>query len=247
MPDLIARLKTGGRLGPRSIDRLLRRHRFPLVEPEGVTFVYRGEAEAVRLRHWIHGMPAGQPLERLDQTDLWRLFIELPPRSRVEYKLEVVEHGAERWINDPLNPVRAHDPFGANSVCATFGYERPDWTLEDPGAAPGLEEHRLESAIFGDERTFKLYLPARFRRRHRYPLLIAHDGTDFLQYADLRIVLDNLIHRRRIAPLIVALSDPVDRLGEYRASVDHGRFLVEELLPRLEGRILSARRRRHAG
>jgi enterochelin esterase family protein len=234
VPDLIEHLRTGVRLGPRSIDRLLRSHRFPLVEPAGVTFVYRGEAEAVRLRHWILGLPAGQPFERVGRSDLWRLFVELPPKSRVEYKLEVVEGGAERRINDPLNPILAHDPFGANSVCGTFGYERPEWTLEDPEAKPGsLDEQRLQSAVFGDERTFKLYLPARFRHARRYPLLIVHDGTDFLRYADLKTVLDNLIHRREIAPMVAALSDPVDRLGEYRGSIDHGRFLVEELLPRL--------------
>lgn len=235
MPDLIERLKTGARLGPRSIDRLLRSHRFPLVEPSGVTFVYRGEAEAVRLRHWMLGVPARQPLERVGRSDLWRLFVALPPKSRLEYKFEVVEHGTERWINDPLNPILANDPFGANSVCATFGYERPEWTLEDPAAKAGrIDEQRLASAVFGDERTFKLYLPARFRRSRRYPLLIVHDGSDFLDYADLKVVLDNLIHRRAIAPIIVALSDPVDRLGEYRGSIEHARFLVEELLPWLQ-------------
>jgi enterochelin esterase-like enzyme len=189
----------------------------------------------VRLRHWIFGLPSGQPLERVDGSDLWHLFLELPPKSRLEYKFEVVENGAERWINDPLNPIVAHDPFGANSVCATFGYERPDWTIEDPAALPGgIDEQRLESTVFGDERVFKIYLPARFRRAHRYPLLIVHDGSDFVSYAAIKIVLDNLIHRRQIAPTIVALTDPVDRLGEYRGNAAHGRFLVEELLPRLQ-------------
>ena len=238
MTDLIERLKRGRRLGPRSIERLLRSHRFPLVEPAGVTFVYRGEAAAVRLRHWLHGLPGEQPLERVDGCDLWRLFVELPPESRLEYKLEVVENGVERWINDPLNPVLAHDPFGANSVCATFGYERPEWTLEDPDVRPGsIDEWRLRSDAFGAERTFKLYLPARFRRSRRYPLLIAHDGSDFLRYAALKIVLDNLIHRREVAPLIVALSDPIDRLDEYRGSVAHARFLADELLPRLRAEL----------
>ncbi len=235
MPDMIERLKTCGHLDPGSIDRLLRSHCFPLVEPAGVTFVYRGEAEAVRLRHWALGLPSGQPLERVDGSDLWRLFVELPRQSRLEYKFEVVENGADRWVNDPLNPILAHDPFGANSVCATFGYERPDWTLEDPDVKPGsVNEQRLDSVVFGDQRTFKLYLPARFRRSRRYPLLIVHDGSDFLRYADLKIVLDNLIHRREIAPMIVALSDPVDRLAEYRGGIDHARFLVEELLPQLQ-------------
>jgi enterochelin esterase family protein len=235
MSGLIERLKARGRIGPRSIDRFIRSNAFPLVEPSGVTFVYRGPADAVRLRHWIFGLPAAQPLERTAGTDLWHLFLELPPGSRVEYKFEVVANGEERWINDPLNPTVAHDPFGANSVCPAYGYRRPGWTLPDAEARPGsLDELRLKSVVFGDERSLRLYLPARFRRSRRYPLLIVHDGADFLRYADLKAVLDNLIHRLEIAPLIAVLSDPADRMGEYRGGATHGAFLAEELLPRLQ-------------
>jgi len=234
MTRLTERLK-GGRISAHDVDRLIRTSAFPLVEPAGVTFVWRGEADAVRLRHWIFGLPAAQPLERVPDTDLWHLFRELPPGSRVEYKFEVVRGGEERWVNDPLNPTVAHDPFGANSVCSAFGYRRPGWTLPDAEARPGsLDELRLQSVVFGDERSLKLYLPARFRRSRRYPLLIVHDGSDFLRYADLQTVLDNLIHRLEIAPLIAVLSDPIDRLGEYRGGATHGTFLAEELLPRLQ-------------
>jgi enterochelin esterase-like enzyme len=229
------RLAVRGRPDRRRIDRFLRANRFPVVEPHGVTFVYRGAAEVVRLRHWVFGLPSAQPLERVDGTDLWHLFLELPPGSRIEYKFEVVENGVERWINDPLNPVEAHDPFGANSVCSACGYERPDWTLEQAGTRPGsIDELRLESVVFGDERVVRLYLPPRFRRSRRYPLLIVHDGSDFRRYASLQTVLDNLIERLEIAPMIVALSDPRDRFAEYRGEERHGIFVVEELLPRLE-------------
>jgi enterochelin esterase-like enzyme len=234
MTELIERIRAGGAGGPDLVAQWLQSNRFPLVEPAGVTFVYHGKAETVRLRHWIFGLPDGQALERVDGTDLWHLFVELPPGSRVEYKFEVVEQGAGRWFNDPLNPILAHDPFGANSVCATFGYERPDWTIEDPDTPPGaIDQQRMHSAAFGDERSFKIYLPAHFRRSKRYPLLIGHDGSDFLSYAALKVVLDNLIHRRVVAPIVVALSDPVDRLAEYCNSLDHACFVVEELLPHL--------------
>jgi enterochelin esterase-like enzyme len=235
VPRLMEHLAVRGGPDRRRTEDFLRANRFPMVEPRGVTFLYRGEAEAVRLRHWIFGLPSAQPLERVDGTELWHLFLELPPGSRVEYKFEVVQDGVERWINDPLNPVQAHDPFGTNSVCSAYGYERPDWTLERAGVRPGcLEELRIESVVFGGERVVRLYLPARFRRSRRYPLLIVHDGSDFRRYASLQPVLDNLIDRLEIAPMIVALLDPLDRFAEYRGSENHGTFVVEELLPRLE-------------
>jgi enterochelin esterase-like enzyme len=79
-----------------------------------------------------------------------------------------------------------------------------------------------------------VYLPARFRRTASYPLLIVHDGPDFLQYAAAKAVLDNLIHRLDVAETVVAFLHPQDRLTEYANSTAHSRFLANELLPRLE-------------
>ena len=79
-----------------------------------------------------------------------------------------------------------------------------------------------------------LYLPARFRRTARYPLLIVHDGGDYLKYAAAKTVLDNLIHRLDVAETVVAFTYPGDRLAEYANSAAHARYLTAELLPRLE-------------
>ena len=79
-----------------------------------------------------------------------------------------------------------------------------------------------------------LYLPARFRRTARYPLLIVHDGSDYLRYASATTVLDNLIHRLDVAEMIVAFVSPADRLVEYANSAAHARYLTAELVPRLE-------------
>lgn len=220
------------------IDRFLTDNDFPLIDPRGATFVYHGSAEAVNLQHWVYGLPASQPFTQLADTDLWWLHLELPPESRVEYKIEVVRDGHGEWITDPLNPLLAHDPFGANSVCQGHGYEQPEWTLSDEEARPGsLDELRFHSRAFDDERAVRLYLPARFRRSRRYPLLIVHDGDDFLRYARLHTVLDNLIHRLEVAPLIVALTRSPDRLREYAGDPRHATFLSEELLPRLRQRL----------
>ena len=79
-----------------------------------------------------------------------------------------------------------------------------------------------------------LYLPARFRRTTSYPLLVVHDGPDFLQYAAAKTVLDNLIHRLDVAETVVAFLHPEDRLTEYANSTAHSRFVTDELVPRLE-------------
>ena len=223
--------------GPEAIDRFVEQHAFPLVDATGVTFVYRGEADAVRLQHWVYGLESSQPLERIDGTDLWYLRMELPAGSRVEYKLDVARNGHSEWVLDPLNPRQATDPFGANSVCQAHGYEQPDWTLRDPAARTGrIEELTVESRAFGEERTVQVYLPARFRPRRRYPLLVAHDGPDFRHYGALDVVLDNLLDRLEVSPLVVALSRPGEREREYAGDERHARHLTGELLPALAAR-----------
>jgi enterochelin esterase family protein len=221
---------------PAAVDAFLARHPFPLTDGTRAVFVWRGEADEVVLRHGVFGLPAAQPFARLAGTDLWTCTLEIPRGSRVEYKIEVVARGEGRLVLDPLNPHEARDPFGTNSVYQAPGYETPDWALPDPEARPGeLTEHVVESAAFGGRRTVRLYLPARFRRTRHYPLLIAHDGDDYLRFSGLKTVLDNLIARLEVAPLVVAFTMSPDRLREYAADRRHARFVAEELVPHLEG------------
>ena len=54
----------------------------------------------------------------------------------------------------------------------------------------------------------QIYLPARFNRAQRYPLLVVHDGTDYLNFAAMKTVLDNLIHRLDVDPLVAVFLPP---------------------------------------
>jgi enterochelin esterase family protein len=221
--------------GAADVDAFLSGHAFPLVEGSSVTFVFRGEADEVRLRHWVFGLPSSVPLRRVAGTDLWYHVLELPEGSRVEYKLEVTRGRDVQWIRDPLNPHLARDPFGANSVAHGPGYSVPPWTQHDPKVPEGtLEERVFHSEALGGSRQVTLYRPARFRATRRYPLLLVHDGGDYLRYAGLKTVLDNLIHRLEIPGVVAALMHPPDRMAQYRASAAHARYLAEELVPQLE-------------
>lgn len=215
---------------PAAIDQFIAANAFPLVDEHNITFVYRGHADSLFLRCWIAGLNTAQPFSPITGTDLWAVTIELPPGSRIEYKFERVLGEHRELIIDPLNPVLAQDPFGANSVCQGAGYERPDWTLTDPDARNGtLVPARVPSAAFGDTREILIYLPARFRRNRRYPLLIVHDGADYLNFANLGTVLDNLIHRLEIPPMLVVLTQSGNRLVEYAGDERHAAFVADEL------------------
>jgi enterochelin esterase-like enzyme len=218
-----------------AVDRFMNGRTFPIVEGPKVTFCYRGQADAVHLKSWVYGLPNSQNLQRVPNTDLWYLTLDIPARSRVEYKLEVVNQGNGRWLEDPLNPFRARDPFGANSVAHGEGYAVPEWTLPDPEALQGkLDEWTLKSKVFHDRRTLHVYYPARYRKTRRYALLFVHDGHDYLRFAAMQTVLDNLIHRLEIPSMIVAFSSSANRLGEYANDERHAKFVTEEVFPNLE-------------
>ncbi len=221
-----------------AVDRFLARHEVPIVEGDRCTFLWRGEADEVFLAQRIVELPDRMPLRRLWGTDLWYLVLELPTGSRVNYQIEVRRGEHVECGNDPLNPKVSYSPVGTSSVCFANGYTTPDWTEPDPEARPGeLTEIVVPSRALRRHCPVTLYLPARFRRTTTYPLLVVHDGRDFLQYTAAKTVLDNLIHCLDVAEVVAAFVNPQDRLVEYANSPAHARFLTHELLPRLEAEL----------
>lgn len=214
-------------------------HQFPLMDEETAVFFARmPDMESVYLVHWVFGLEGRQALLRLQDTDAFYLPVELPAGARVEYKYEVVDKAGKRgWIRDPLNPQRAFDPFGSNSVCAMPGYQHPRWAEPDQDSRPGqLVSFTHHSEVYGEPREVQVYLPQEYRAHKRYPVVLCHDGPDYLEYASLRQVLDNLIARREVAPLIVAFTAGKERNREYGADPRQPTYLVEELLPALQER-----------
>ena len=222
-----------------AIQAFLDHHEFPLAEGGKVTFVFRGEADEVRLRHWVYGLSSSETLHRIRGTDLWYHVLELPEKSRVEYKLEVTRGGDVQWIQDPLNPHLARDPFGANSVAHGWGYETPEWTRTDPSArqgnagGSGLPErgtgraaphHHLPAGAFSHHPAVPP--PSGPRRGGLHGVCRPEDGAG--------------------QPHPPA-GDPGgggwrscthrDRMEQYRASEAHARYLAEELVPQLESEL----------
>ena len=233
--SLVAKLDSSMSLG--EINEIIAQNSFPLVEGKAVTFLFVGQADHVAIRHWIFGLPSSLPMTRLGNTDIWYRAVEFPPGSRIEYKFGVERNGHEEWVFDPLNKQVAYDPFGGNSVVHGSEYVSPEWSKELPGVRRGqMETISIDSKSFGDQRNVRVYLPARFRNYRRYRLLVVHDGDDYVKYSNLNHVLDNLMARNEISPLIVAFTNPRDRLSEYANDPRHARHIVEELIPELESR-----------
>lgn len=218
-----------------AIQRFIEQHQFPIVEGTRCTFVAWVHADAVFVRHRVIGLDSDLAMRRIENTDIWYAVVEMPADSRVEYQFEL--RRGEQWerFNDPHNPRVARSPVGDSSVCYGRGYRVPDWAVVDPDARPGeLLELMVRSQAQRRDNRVTLYLPARFRSAGQYPLLVVHDGGDFLEYASMKVVLDNLIHRMDMAEAVVAFTYPGERLTEYPNTSAHARWITRELVPQLE-------------
>ncbi|MCB9676943.1 MAG: esterase family protein [Alphaproteobacteria bacterium] len=237
--DLIEAIREEPTRAEALLDAFVAAHQFPLVEGDTATFFfYDGKpAKGVNLMHWVFGLETRQPFQRILGTEAFYLPLELPHRARVEYKFELLRGGHRRWIRDPLNDRRAFDPFGSNSVCPMPGYEHPTWIHPEPGCRRGsVESFKFRSEIWTDEREVTMYLPNEYKAHKKYPLLVCHDGGDYRKFAEMVEVLDNLIHRREVRPMVVAWTDGHNRNPEYGANPRQADFLVNELLPQVRER-----------
>ena len=224
------------------MDRFLASHDVPIVEGRHCTFLFEVRPTRCILRNGFSGCPIGCPCANT-ATTLWYIVLKVPEELRVNYQLEV-----RRGHHDPLQ--RPSEPQAVAQSLRSYLrllfelHTTPEWTVPDGNVASGeLTEFVVHSRAMQRDCSVTVYLPARFSRTESYPLLVVHDGGDFLQYSAAKVVLDNLIDSREIAETIVAFSHPKDRLVEYANSDEHARFLTHELLPQMEAEFPLVRNR----
>jgi hypothetical protein len=207
-----------------AVDRFLARHQVPIVEGDRCTFLWRGEADAVHLVQRIVGLPDRMPLRRIWAptcgTWCWscpRLAGQLPARG--------APRRARRDAATTRSTRRSPTARSARRRCASRTATPPRTGPSPTRRPPGeLTEMRVPSrALRRDCRVSAVPAGPRSGAR-RYPLLVVHDGGDFLQYAAAKTVLDNLIHRLDVAEIVVAF---VHRRTGWRVRrlAAHARFL----------------------
>lgn len=205
--------------------RLLGKYETPLQVGKTTTFLHAGEADRVEVQHFMSNFPQIPLLEEV-VPGLHSVTIELPEDSRFEYKL-AVKLGDQSMISpDPFNRHRATDPHGANSVAFGPGYNEPPWVRLRRAPEGTLVRSTIDSEAYGYLCPVNWYYPATGSVGPR-PLLVVHDGSDFVRHAGLLDVLDNLIAERVIPPVVVALVDPGDRMSEYSDDPRHAAFVAE--------------------
>jgi enterochelin esterase-like enzyme len=188
-----------------------------------------GRYAAVHLRS---DLPLPEDRSALARHDgEWRLDLDLPAVSRLEYQFEVRHRdgGSERVL-DPGNPHRAPGAFGEKSVLLLPGYAPPRWTVQE-GVAGRTEELSVRGRGLGREVALQLWSPEDAGPAEALPLLVAHDGPEYDALAGLTRFAAVGIRSAALPRHRVALLAPGERDEWYSASARYAGALVRDVLP----------------
>ena len=174
--------------------------------------------------------PERYAFTHLLDTDLWYLTILLPSNARFVYQLspdddfipyerfdpfdnnarERHEAGA---MPDPLNPHHWVQQNGDFSVAELPDMEPDQWTAKHSEVPNGkLLKTRFKSALLSNEREVAIYTPAGYSENGApYPLAVVFDEAAYISFVPTPTILDNLIARKEISPMVAVFVDAVDR------------------------------------
>ncbi len=227
-------------------NRLKSQDQIPFVQDTIAIFLYRGEAESVSwngdFNSWSGDKSYLNAGTRIEGTDIWMLKTSFPKNARVDYKVTIDGD----WILDPVNPIVQWSGFGPNSEL-----QMPKWKPEPleeriPEAPKGnLSEYKLiESSNLEYDVQYQLYIPVGYENLEKLPVLYVLDGQE---YSDDRlgktiIMLDNLIHLKKIEPVVAVFIDPRNpenpdenrRMQEFGTDENYNAFFINELMPEIE-------------
>lgn len=213
----------------------------PLIEADTVAwFLYRGSAATVAIAGDANGWdPGASTMTRVSGTTLFYLRRVYEADARLDYKF-VINNSS--WILDPKNPHLCYGGYGANSELRMPACPAAPECTPDPAAAAGrLEMGSITSVILRNTRPLRVYLPAGYdpARPRGYPVVLFHDGLEYLSLGAAKPVLDNLIAGRRIDPVIALFVPPVSagqRIEEYSGATAANleRFIIEEVMAQVD-------------
>jgi len=228
----------------------------PLIEPAKgqagyylVTFLWRHTEETKSVE--VYGGVTDsnfvdKQMTRLSGADLWFKTYRLRGDARFAYAFSINNNmtpgpeGRKQWLatlkSDPLNKSRR---ILDNLPKATLA-ELPDapsqhWANRQADAPAGaVDWKKIKSAILNNERTAAIYTPPGYRADATpYGLLVVFDGLSYTAPVSVPtpVILDNLIARNRIAPMVAVILSSLNRSVELSCNPSFANFLAIEVVP----------------
>jgi len=206
----------------------------PIVRDREVTFVVAGDRrDPPRIVADFNGWAGGAMAPSSDGRT-FTLRATLDPAARIEYLVAF----RDRFELDRGNPRSVPSPAGLpRSELVMPGYRQPA-PLAQPQRRGTVEEFAFVSRA-GERRRIRVYVPNPDSRIPT-PVLYLHDGDIVLDKLELPALLDTLIDRGEMAPVVAVFIDAVDRHDDYEPGSRFRAVLVNEIVPAIEQRYRSA-------
>jgi enterochelin esterase-like enzyme len=218
-------------------------HSFPYTEFDTlVHFVYNSAAQSVAMAGDATGWNPNKAFTHISGSNFWYYSTYYEADARLDYKFVI---NGSSWILDPKNQHTCAGGFGPNSELRmpayvvppeiSFIYTIPHGTLKDTV---------FSSYILGNSRLVRVYLPPGYPSgSDAYPVILFHDGPDYLSLGNTNNILDYLIAEHLMVPAICIFVPAVDRTAEYAGNkiVQFTNFIVTELMPVMDARYKTSR------
>ena len=185
----------------------------PLTNGTECVFLFRGNASRIIVtgdhKQWSAN---GDTMQRIAGTDLHYVKNTFPLDARIDYKFI----NGSNWILDPKNPQTCAGGFGPNSEVRMPGYpEQPELIGNTDIPKGTIFDTTFRSTALNNSRAIKVYLPPGYSQSQQYPVILFHDGIDYVNLAKAPAIIDRLIFMNRIRPIIAVFVPAVNRTPEY--------------------------------
>lgn len=220
-----------------------------------VTLIYR---EKEKLDNVVLIPPVGMrklencKMQKVQGTDLWYIAYKVENDIRFSYQFSP---------NDPLNndwerrwKLVKDDEFNHNKLnfdgkisgkyrkvpyVVLEKAKKHIWIKEDITSPKGkIENFVLYSNILNEERKISIYTPSEYNESNEpYGVLVLNDGFEYINILSAQNVLDNLIAKKQIPPIIaVFVHATKDRAENLKCNDDFSAFLACEVMDYLKDR-----------
>lgn len=214
----------------------------PLLENDTTAvFIYQGPAAQVRVSGDMTQWTEAIDLEQIEGTDVFYYRGVYPAGARLEYLMLIDDQFP---VADPLCKNRVLNGLGAHAELVMPGYTyHPVFdAVRDgtPGGYDRVTRHLLPAGLMGYETEIHVYTPPGYQTSDAlYPTVYIQDGRDYIEFAHTPAVLDALIKKGDIDPVLAVFISPPNRhqpeapnrTTEYGLNPDYARFMAEEVVP----------------
>lgn len=218
-----------------------------------VTLIYREKKE---LENVVFIPPVGMrklencKMDKIPNSDLWYIAYKVKKDIRFSYQFSpndpLNNDWERRWKNvqdDEFNKNKLNFTGKVSDKYRTVPFvvlekaKEHIWVKEDLTSPKGkIEDLKLYSNTLKEERNISIYTPNGYSKNNEpYGVLLLNDGFEYINILSAQNVLDNLIAKKEIPPIVtVFVHSTKDRTENLKCNDEFSKFLACEVMTYVE-------------